>query len=60
MAKKLKSALYPLRPRARAQHIREAGAYARLWGEKPARLPNDAFMELVGLPTTNGSAPKSI
>jgi hypothetical protein len=35
-------------------------AYARLWGEKPARLPNGAFMKLVGLPTTNGSAPKSI
>jgi hypothetical protein len=37
-----------------------SGAYARLWGEKPARLPNGAFMKLVGLPTTIGSAPKSI
>jgi hypothetical protein len=46
--------------RARAQHLRIWGAYARLWGAKPARLPNDAFMKLVGLPTTNGSAPKSI
>jgi hypothetical protein len=46
--------------RARAQHLREVGAYARLWGAKPARLPNGAFMKLVGLPTTNGSAPKSI
>jgi hypothetical protein len=60
MAKKLQSALHPLGARARAQHIRTMSAYARLWGKKPARLPNDAFMELVGLPTTNGSAPKSI
>jgi hypothetical protein len=60
MAKKLKCAAHPQGARVRAQHLREAGAYARLWGEKPARLPNGAFMELVGLPTTNGSAPKSI
>jgi hypothetical protein len=60
MAKKLKSALHPLRTRAGAQHLRITGAYARLWGAKPARLPNGAFMELVGLPTTIGSAPKSI
>jgi hypothetical protein len=60
LAKKLKSASHPWKMRARAQHIRTSGAYARLWGEKPARLPNGAFMELVGLPTTNGSAPKSI
>jgi hypothetical protein len=40
--------------------IRTSGAYARLWGAKPARLPNGAFMKLVGLPTTIGSAPKSI
>jgi hypothetical protein len=47
--------------RAHARHIFvHQGAYARLWGAKPARLPNDAFMKLVGLPTTNGSAPKSI
>jgi hypothetical protein len=59
MAKKLKSAMHPL-ARARAQHLRTWSAYARLWGEKPARLPNGAFMKLVGLPTTNGSAPKSI
>jgi hypothetical protein len=43
-----------------APYLRISGAYARLWGEKPARLPNGAFMKLVGLPTTNGSAPKSI
>jgi hypothetical protein len=60
MAKKLKCAAHPQGARARAQHLREVGAYARLWGAKPARLPNGAFMELVGLPTTNGSAPKSI
>jgi hypothetical protein len=60
MAKKLKSALHPLRTRAGAQHLHITGAYARLWGEKPARLPNGAFMELFGLPTTIGSAPKSI
>jgi hypothetical protein len=48
------------RARARAQHIRTWSAYAQLWGEKPMRLPNGAFMKLVGLPTTNGSAPKSI
>jgi hypothetical protein len=41
-------------------YLHTLGAYARLWGEKPARLPNGAFMKLVGLPTTNGSAPKSI
>jgi hypothetical protein len=60
MAKKLKSALHPLKTRARAQYLRTWSAYARLWGAKPARLPNGAFMELVGLPTTYGSAPKSI
>jgi hypothetical protein len=60
MTKKLQGALHPLGARARAQHLRTWGAYARLWGAKPARLPNGAFMELVGLPTTNGSAPKSI
>jgi hypothetical protein len=47
MAKKLKSALHPLSARARATSS-YMGAYARLWGEKPARLPNGAFMELVG------------
>jgi hypothetical protein len=52
--------MHPLGARARVQHLRTWSAYARLWGEKPARLPNDAFMKLVGLPTTNGSAPKSI
>jgi hypothetical protein len=57
---KLQGALHPLGARARAQYLRTWSAYARLWGAKPARLPNDAFMELVGLPTTNGSAPKSI
>jgi hypothetical protein len=46
--------------RARAQHLRIWSAYARLWGEKPVLLPNGAFIKLVGLPTTNGSAPKSI
>jgi hypothetical protein len=60
MAKKLQGALHPLDASARAQHLRTWCAYARLWGEKPARLPNGAFMKLVGLPTTNGSAPKSI
>jgi hypothetical protein len=60
MAKKLKCAAHPQGACARALHLREASAYARLWGEKPARLPNGAFMKLVGLPTTNGSAPKSI
>jgi hypothetical protein len=60
LAKKLKSASRPWKTRARAQHLRTSGAYAWLWGEKPARLPNDAFMKLVGLPTTIGSAPKSI
>jgi hypothetical protein len=48
------------RARTRAQCLRIWSAYARLWGEKPTRLPNDAFMKLVSLPTTNGSAPKSI
>jgi hypothetical protein len=57
---KLQGALHPLGARARAQYLRTWSAYARLWGAKPARLPNGAFMELVGLPTTNGSAPKSI
>ena len=60
LAKKLKSTSHPWKMRTRAQHLRTSGAYAQLWGEKPARLPNDAFMELVGLPTTIGSAPKSI
>jgi hypothetical protein len=60
LAKKLKSASRPWKTRARAQHLRTSGAYARLWGAKPARLPNGAFMKLVGLPTTIGSAPKSI
>jgi hypothetical protein len=60
LAKKLKSASHPWKTRARAQNLHTSGAYARLWGAKPVRLPNDAFMELVGLPTTNGSAPKSI
>jgi hypothetical protein len=60
LAKKLKSASRPWKTRARAQHLRTSSAYARLWGAKPARLPNGAFMKLVGLPTTNGSAPKSI
>jgi hypothetical protein len=57
---KIKKRYAPTGARARAQHLRIWSAYARLWGEKPARLPNDAFMKLVGLPTTNGSAPKSI
>jgi hypothetical protein len=58
---KIKRRLAPTgRERARAQHLRIWSAYERLCGEKPARLPNDAFMKLVGLPTTNGSAPKSI
>jgi hypothetical protein len=60
LAKKLKSAPHPWKTRARMKHIRISGAYARLWGAKPVRLPNGAFMKLVGLPTTNGSAPKSI
>jgi hypothetical protein len=60
LAKKFKSASRPWKTRACAPYLRTSGAYARLWGEKPARLPNDAFMKLVGLPTTNGSAPKSI
>jgi hypothetical protein len=60
MAKKLKSALHPLKTHARAQYFHTWSAYARLWGAKPTRLPNDAFMEVVGLPTTYGSAPKSI
>jgi hypothetical protein len=58
--KKLKSASRPGKTSACAHYIRTSGAYARLWGEKPARLPNGAFMKLVGLPTTIGSAPKSI
>jgi hypothetical protein len=33
---------------------------ARLLAQKPAHLLNDAFMEVVGLPTTYGSAPKPI
>jgi hypothetical protein len=60
LAKKFKSASRPWKTRACAPYLRTSGAYARLWGEKPARLPNGAFMKLVGLPTTNGSAPKSI
>ena len=60
LAKKLKSASRPGKTSACAHYIRTSSAYARLWGEKPARLPNGAFMKLVGLPTTIGSAPKSI
>jgi hypothetical protein len=60
LAKKFKSASRPWKTSACAPYLRISGAYARLWGAKPARLPNDAFMKLVGLPTTNGSAPKSI
>jgi hypothetical protein len=60
LAKKFKSASRPWQTRACAPYLRTSGAYARLWGAKPARLPNGAFMKLVGLPTTNGSAPKSI
>jgi hypothetical protein len=60
VAKKFKSASRPWKTRACAPYLRKTGAYARLWGEKPARLPNGAFMKLVGLPTTIGSAPKSI
>jgi hypothetical protein len=60
LAKKFKSASRPWKTRACAPYLRTSGAYARLWGAKPARLPNGAFMKLVGLPTTNGSAPKSI
>jgi hypothetical protein len=48
------------RARTRAQHLRTVSAYARLWGAKPVRLLNDAFMKLVSLLTTIGSAPKSI
>jgi hypothetical protein len=33
---------------------------ARLLAQKPAHLLNGAFIELVGLPTTYGSAPKLI
>jgi hypothetical protein len=58
--KNYKALLHPLGTRARVQHLRIWSAYARLWGEKPARLPNGAFMKLFGLPTTNGLAPKSI
>jgi hypothetical protein len=60
VAKKFKSASRPWKTRACAPYLRKTGAYARLWGAKPARLPNGAFMKLVGLPTTIGSAPKSI
>jgi hypothetical protein len=60
LAKKFKSASRPWKTSACAPYLRTSGAYARLWGAKPARLPNGAFMKLVGLPTTNGSAPKSI
>jgi hypothetical protein len=60
LAKKFKSASRPWKTRACAPYLRTSGAYARLWGAKPARLPNGTFMKLVGLPTTNGSAPKSI
>jgi hypothetical protein len=58
--KKFKSAVRPWKTSACAPYHRTSGAYARLWGKKPARLPNGAFMKLVGLPTTIGSAPKSI
>jgi hypothetical protein len=57
---KLQGALHPLGARACVQYIHTWSAYVWLWGAEPARLPNDAFMELVILPTTNGSAPKSI
>jgi ribosomal protein L34E len=60
VAKKFKSASRPWKTRACAPYLRKTGAYARLWGAKPVRLPNGAFMKLVGLPTTIGSAPKSI
>jgi hypothetical protein len=60
LAKKFKSASRPWKTRACVPYLRTSGTYARLWGAKPARLPNGAFMKLVGLPTTNGSAPKSI
>jgi hypothetical protein len=33
---------------------------ARLLAQKAAHLLNDAFIEVVGLPTTYGSAPKLI
>jgi hypothetical protein len=58
--KRLKSASRPWKTSACAPYLRTSSAYARLWGAKPARLPNGAFMKLVSLPTTIGSAPKSI
>jgi hypothetical protein len=50
--KKFKSASRPWKTSACAPYLRTSGAYARLWGAKPARLPNGTFMKLVGLPTT--------
>jgi hypothetical protein len=63
MIKKLKGALQKMGARARvtsSYNARLRTRCTRLLGAKPARLLNGAFMKLVGLPTTNGSAPKSI
>jgi hypothetical protein len=45
------------------EHKRIIRAYvhdARLLAQKATHLLNDAFIEVVGLPTTYGSAPKPI
>jgi hypothetical protein len=64
MTKNLKGALQNPGAHAYAHNsnrtMRASAHDARLLGEKPARLLNGAFIKLVGLPTTNGSAPKSI
>jgi hypothetical protein len=60
-SEKLKSALQKLGVRA---HVRnrnvECAHDVRLLAQKVTHLLNDAFMNVVGLPTTYGSAPKPI
>jgi hypothetical protein len=46
---------------ARNRNVQCAHAHdARLLAKKPVHLLNDAFIELVGLPTTYGPAPNLI
>ena len=62
-SEKLKSTLHTLGAHACAEEECRNRAQvhdARLLAQKSAHLLNDTFMEVVGLPTTYGSAPKLI
>jgi hypothetical protein len=63
ISEKLKSAMQTLGARACAEQERRNRAQAhdaRLLVKKDTRMLNDAFMRVVGLPPTYGSAPKPI